>query len=764
MAVPLILSDVPNKTPYIQYVATNGQTVFPYPFPITQDSDLIVVPNGVPLNTGTGYTLSGQGNDTGGNVTFTLGRTVGDIITLYRDIAIQRISQIAQNSGFSSTVFNAEFNNIYLVMQQLKAAFAQFLQIPNTNNPAPVTTLTPAAYANKYLSFDANGNPTPAVLTSSGAITAAILAGVLNASTPQVLRSVISTAQTPAEAAAIVTPTSTQFLPGDFRRYGVNVGTGGDDTAAITTALSIVQQSFAAMGLTFLSTGNHSMVAGASLVGPGKIKLSGGSNTLINMNASNTLVKGVTFDCSLNSSASKVAISIGGTASNVEVSDNVLTQARVLTVGTNTNIWIRRNNCSGSCVGGISGATLNIAASGTCNTFEVKDNTINASDGSGIGIFNLAGRGKIAFNTSSNNVGSGITLQSGQYLVVHGNLCENNLQLGIVWQPPAATTFSQRSVISGNICKGNGFDGFDINLSNLTPPSYGYMEIIGNHAENNGTNINGGTGFYLVTASSCSLVGNTALGNNTHGILIQGGTYLAVTGNICTANGSGSPGTYNGITLNGASNCTVVGNISTNQSGGINQGYGIAETGSANGNVMSGNNCTNNLTGTTLSIGPLSIVRDDVGGYLDQSFLLGINNNAGVIQHTIYAQAGATVIGNFSSRINNATAAATNTPTGTDASTAMAGGAKIGSASTNNFWMDTAPQIAAQADLMTSVVYNDTATAVTCRAQITSININGVTQNRLVLQFYNGATAFALNTTNITAGKSIQIQFKGRLN
>lgn len=172
MSVPFILSDVPDVTPYIQYVATGGQTVFPYPFPITQDSDLVVVANGVTLNTDSGYTLSGQGNDNGGNVTFTLGRTAGDIITLFRDIQIQRVSQIAQNSGFSSTTFNAEFNNIYLIMQQLAASQSLSLQVPNTNNPSPVTTLTPSAYANKYLAFDANGNPQPAILTSSGSLLA----------------------------------------------------------------------------------------------------------------------------------------------------------------------------------------------------------------------------------------------------------------------------------------------------------------------------------------------------------------------------------------------------------------------------------------------------------------------------------------------------------------------------------------------------------------------------------------------------------------
>lgn len=173
MGVPLTLSQVPNVAPYIQYVATSGQTVFPYPFPITQDSDLVAVVNGVTLATDNGYTLSGQGNPTGGNLTFTLGQTAGTIVTLFRNIAIQRITQIGQNSGYSSITLNAEFNNFYLIAQQLQASIAQCLQLPNTNNPQVSPILTPAAYANKYLSFDANGNPVPAALTTSGSLTAA---------------------------------------------------------------------------------------------------------------------------------------------------------------------------------------------------------------------------------------------------------------------------------------------------------------------------------------------------------------------------------------------------------------------------------------------------------------------------------------------------------------------------------------------------------------------------------------------------------------
>lgn len=250
MGIPLTLSSVPAATPYIQYIATNGQTLFPYPFVITQDSDLVVVVNGVTQPTDSGYTLSGQGNSTGGNVMFTVGQTAGAIITLYRNIVIQRITQISQNSGFSSTAFNAEYNNIYLILQQLQEAIGFSLQIPNTNNPAPTTTLTPAAYANKYLSFDGSGNPQPALLTSSGTVTGALILSLLTASgvatllnggaSASLLATLIGTPQTAIELARGVVPTDTTYLPGDWRRYGVKGGGGRASDVVITAGSAIV--------------------------------------------------------------------------------------------------------------------------------------------------------------------------------------------------------------------------------------------------------------------------------------------------------------------------------------------------------------------------------------------------------------------------------------------------------------------------------------------------------------------------------------------
>jgi hypothetical protein len=149
----------------------------------------------------------------------------------------------------------------------------------------------------------------------------------------------------------------------------------------------------------------------------------------------------------------------------------------------------------------------------------------------------------------------------------------------------------------------------------------------------------------------------------------------------------------------------------------------------------------------------------------DQAFTWAIYNNAGTLQHSIYQQSGAAALGNFQSRINSASAAATNTPTGPDSSTPMAAGGKIGNPTTNDFWFDTNAQVPANFCPTAVVIYNDTGTQITVRPQVASITINGATRFRLLFQFVVAGTGapFALNTTNIPPGKTIQVQFYGKL-
>ncbi len=80
---------VADNTSRNQYTATSGQTVFAYTFEIVDKDDIVVLKNGTTLSEGTNYTVSNVGNDSGGNITLTSGATAGDILTLYRDIALR---------------------------------------------------------------------------------------------------------------------------------------------------------------------------------------------------------------------------------------------------------------------------------------------------------------------------------------------------------------------------------------------------------------------------------------------------------------------------------------------------------------------------------------------------------------------------------------------------------------------------------------------------------------------------------------------------
>lgn len=194
------VNDLP---PRVQYIASAAQTVFPYPFPIFQDADLVVVRDGITAALNVDYTVSGEGDDLGGNVTWIGPAMVGgEINTIYRDIAIERDTDISQNGPWSSATYNDEQDKIFLIMQQLEAANGRTLRVPTTAEVDDAELiLDPAQFANTYLSFDADGKPTPAALVA-GTLTQGTFNSFLAAS----YDSTIDRQRADIEIAAGVTP------------------------------------------------------------------------------------------------------------------------------------------------------------------------------------------------------------------------------------------------------------------------------------------------------------------------------------------------------------------------------------------------------------------------------------------------------------------------------------------------------------------------------------------------------------------------------
>ena len=149
---------VADNTSRNQYTATSGQTVFAYTFEIVDKDDVVVLKNGTTLSEGTDYTVSNVGNDSGGNVTLTVGATAGDILTLYRDMPYSRTQNYTNSGDFLASEVNSDFDNLWLAGEQTQRSFSQSIRKPITDSDSISMELPEAASrAGKYLQFDSTG-------------------------------------------------------------------------------------------------------------------------------------------------------------------------------------------------------------------------------------------------------------------------------------------------------------------------------------------------------------------------------------------------------------------------------------------------------------------------------------------------------------------------------------------------------------------------------------------------------------------------------
>lgn len=179
----MAIDDVEDINSRRQYTASAAQTAFDYPFPIFENSDIVVYDNSTLQVLTTDYTVSGAGNDSGGTITFLSGRTLGHTITIYRDIPIERISQFANDGPQSADAYNEELNRIVMVQQQLEELIQRCIRVPLISSGADSAfQLDMSAFEGKFITI-VNGIPAPAAATvvsgSTGIPGLSVIAGTL---------------------------------------------------------------------------------------------------------------------------------------------------------------------------------------------------------------------------------------------------------------------------------------------------------------------------------------------------------------------------------------------------------------------------------------------------------------------------------------------------------------------------------------------------------------------------------------------------------
>ena len=162
------------NTPRVSYTASGSQTAFTIPFEFFSVSDIKVY-NGTTLLTyeatpsaANKYSISGTASasdsayEFGAGGTITLGgsgATAGDIITICRDISIERTSDFSASGTFDITSLNTDLDKVYAKLADINQQSDRSVKLLDTDSIASTVTLpAKATRAGKVMTFAADGD------------------------------------------------------------------------------------------------------------------------------------------------------------------------------------------------------------------------------------------------------------------------------------------------------------------------------------------------------------------------------------------------------------------------------------------------------------------------------------------------------------------------------------------------------------------------------------------------------------------------------
>ena len=234
------------ETPFSLYNGDGSTTTFAPGFTYASASDIVATVGGAAAT----WSLIG------GNVVFASTPPVGTgNVLIQRQTARAQLTNLTYNGSFSAPALDIGLDRLMRVSQEIGAAVGQAISVPlgETLPKLPAA----AVRAGKYLAFDVVTGAPIALAGSTSAATNAALVSFLQPGTGAVATS----AQTELQ----------RFVWVD--QFGNNVGTGGDDTAAIQAAINAVT---AAGGVARLTPGKVYRYTALSIIGNGAILEGGG--------------------------------------------------------------------------------------------------------------------------------------------------------------------------------------------------------------------------------------------------------------------------------------------------------------------------------------------------------------------------------------------------------------------------------------------------------------------------------------------------------
>jgi hypothetical protein len=144
------------QQPFTASVASGSGTVFPYGFKVAHADDLSVMVDGALQSTG--YSVTGVGDDAGGDVVFDVAPDAGAKVLRYLNPQLKRETDYQQFGDWLAAVVNLDFDRLWLAMQMLAQNTARSLKLPVDTATNQEITADAAIRANKGIKFDGDGN------------------------------------------------------------------------------------------------------------------------------------------------------------------------------------------------------------------------------------------------------------------------------------------------------------------------------------------------------------------------------------------------------------------------------------------------------------------------------------------------------------------------------------------------------------------------------------------------------------------------------
>jgi hypothetical protein len=162
---------VSSETRKNSYSGNGTQTIFPYTFKIFEDADLAVTlrdsDGGETIQTlNSDYTVTGAGEDSGGNVIMADPVLVDESLVIERTLDYVQETDYVENDDFGAETHEEALDRIVMLVQQITGLLDRAFLVPTSDGGTSMEVPNEIARALKYLAFDAAGNP----VTSSGSV------------------------------------------------------------------------------------------------------------------------------------------------------------------------------------------------------------------------------------------------------------------------------------------------------------------------------------------------------------------------------------------------------------------------------------------------------------------------------------------------------------------------------------------------------------------------------------------------------------------